>query len=460
MKFSFFGANRSILATSACALLMLLVAAPVSSAQAPAGGQAAAGQPAQKNYKDRGEYDLYSKATQTQDPKARLEVLNTWQDKYPQTDFEQERQQLFLVTLNQLSQSDPSVRPKLIDKANEVLKQNPKNFTALYYLALWGPAVGGASPSPDVLTSTETGAKGVVEGADTQFDPSKKPANVSEADFKKAKDATLAVAHNALAWVYVSRKDNAGAENEYKASLEANPNQANVSAAYAKMLIEQKKYPDGLFEYARAAQYDGPGSLPAATRTQLSDYFKKAYGQFHGSSDGADQVLAQAKDSALPPAGFKIEGQAEKAQQEADAINQRIQSDPQFKIWYAIKQSLTDRGDAFFNSDIKDAEIPGDAVPSKAFTGTVISIEPPDRPTKVVLGVEDATKPDATLVFSQPLPASALDKIKVGQKLDFSGIAESYNKDPYMLTFKDPTVPGVQTTAPARKGRARPRSAR
>ncbi len=41
-------------------------------------GQPAAQQP-QKNYKDRAEYDLYSKITQTQDPKARLDLLNQWQ---------------------------------------------------------------------------------------------------------------------------------------------------------------------------------------------------------------------------------------------------------------------------------------------------------------------------------------------------------------------------------------------
>ncbi|MBV9295325.1 MAG: hypothetical protein JO145_07095, partial [Acidobacteriaceae bacterium] len=48
-----------------------------------------------------------------------------------------------------------------------------------------------------------------------------------------------------------------------------------------------------------------------------------------------------------------------------------------------------------------------------------------------------------------------LDKIKVGQTLDFSGVADSYTKDPYMLTFKDPTIPGVQTTAPPKKGTTR-----
>ncbi|MBV9675574.1 MAG: hypothetical protein JO185_04525, partial [Acidobacteriaceae bacterium] len=108
-------------------------------------------------------------------------------------------------------------------------------------------------------------------------------------------------------------------------------------------------------------------------------------------------------------------------------------------------------GDAFFNSSVKEFDLPGESVPSKSFTGTVISVDP----NKVTLGVEDPAKPDATLEFSQPLPASAMDKVKVGEKLDFSGIVDGYTKDPYMLTFKDPTIPGVQTTAPARKGRRR-----
>jgi hypothetical protein len=46
----------------------------------------------------------------------------------------------------------------------------------------------------------------------------------------------------------------------------------------------------------------------------------------------------------------------------------------------------------------------------------------------------------------------ALEKIKVGQKLEFGGVADSYTKEPFMLTFEDPTVPGVQTTAAAKKG--------
>jgi hypothetical protein len=180
------------------------------------------------------------------------------------------------------------------------------------------------------------------------------------------------------------------------------------------------------------------------------DYFNKAYKDFHGSDEGKDQMLAQAKTQALPPEGLQITSAADLANKQADALNARINSDPAFKTWYAVKQNIQDKGDAFFNDQVKDFELPGEASPSKTFSGTVISVDP----SKVTVGVEDPAKPDATLEFSQPLPAAAMDKIKVGEKLDFSGIADSYVKDPYMLTFKDPTIPGVQTTAPARKGKA------
>lgn len=456
-------AAKSIVAASTFALLAGLASPSFAGAQG-AGQQPAAGQqqPAgqgQKNYKDRAEYDLYSKITQTQDPKARLDLLKQWEQKYPQTDFSKERLQYFVATLGQLAQSDPSVRQQLLDKCNELLKADPKDFRAMYLISLWGQAVGGTSPSPDLVSQVDTAAHGVISGIDTAFDTSKKPASMSEADFTKAKNQMLAVAHNALAWEATTKKDTATAEEEYKNSLQANPDQGNISAQYAKLLYDGKKFPPALFEYARAAQYAGPGpALPAATRQQLTDFFNKAYKDYHGSSDGADQILAQAKTSALPPDNLSITSQADIAKNEAAETQKRIDTDPAFKMWYSVKQGLTgDNGDSFFNSSVKDAEIPGGAEGVKDFTGTVISFNPPDHPTSVVLGVEDPTKPDATLTFSKPLPASALDKIKVGQKIDFSGVADSYTKDPYMLTFKDPTIPGVQTTAPARHGTTRRR---
>ncbi len=444
--------------TTSAALAILLsgpASLPLAAAQAAPAQPPAAGAPAapQKNYKDRGEYDLYNQAVQqAKDPKAQLQTLQTWQDKYPETDFKTERLQLFISALRQLAGSDPAAAKQLIDKADALLKIDPKNFQANYFITLWGPRTGGASAPPDLLTQVDTAAHAVLDNLPP------KPANMSDSDWDSAKGKIQAVAHNALAWEDVQKKDNPAAEGEYKASLQADPTQANVSAGYAKMLIDDKddaKIPPALFEYARASQYDGPGALPADQRQKLMDYIKTQYTNFHGGPDGLDQMMAQAKTTPLPPDGFSIPNANKLAQDQADKLNTRIASDPQFKLWYAIKQNLQDKGDSFFNSDVKDVEIPGGAEGVKTFSGTVISLDPADRPTKVVLGVEDPAKPDATLEFSQPLPADALTTVKVGQKIDFSGIADVFAKDPYMLTFKDPTIPGVKTTTPARTGRKR-----
>ncbi len=454
MNFCLLRARKSILSASVLALSLTLLSGPAAFAQAGASAQTGqAGQTGQKakNYKDRGEYDLYLKVTQTQDPKARLQVLNEWQDKYPQTDFDQDRLGYFVQTLGQLAGSDPAARQQLMDKAAQLLKVDPTNLLANYYTVLYGPGVPNANASQ--ITDA---AHNIINNSDKIFSADRKPANMNADQWTQAKNSAVAIAHNALAAQAVQTKDTATAENEYKASLQANPNDARISAAYGKLLIDDKKYPEGLYEYARAASYDGPGSLPQAQRDSLTQYFQKAYSDFHGSADGADQVVAQAKTSALPPDGFKIVSVNDIAQQQANQLNQRIETDPAFKIWYAIKQNLQDKGDAFFNSDVKGFEIPGgEEGGPKAFTGTVISLQPTDNPTQVVVGVEDPTKPDATLVFSNPLPADALNVIKVGQQIQFSGVADSYTANPYMLTFKDPTIPGVKTTTPAKTGRAR-----
>ncbi len=451
MEFHLMRAGKSIVATSAFALLTSVVSVPVVQAQdtnqqqsAAGGQQAAAGT---KNWKDRAEYDLYAKITQTQDPAARLQLLNQWQDKYPQTDYSQERYQYFLATLSTLAAKDPSQRKALIDKAGDWLKADPNNFQAMYAIAFNGPILGGQTPPSDLVTQVETAAHGVISGADDAFSAAKKPPQVDQAAFDKIKTQAVAVAHNSLAWAALSKKDNATAESEYMASLQANPEQANISAFLGRALFMDKKVPEALFEYARAGQYDGPGALPPAGKQQAMDFFNKEYKAYHGSDEGKQQLLDQAKTSPVPPADLKITNAQTLANQEAGELQKRIDTDPGFKVWYSVKQSLQDKGDAFLNGPLKEAELPGDTVPSKNFTGTVISVDP----SKVTLGVENPTTPDATLEFSQPLPAAAMDKIKVGDKLDFAGIVDSYTKEPYMLTLKDPSIPGVQTAAPVRK---------
>jgi hypothetical protein len=403
---------------------------PAQGAQPAAGGQAAQGQ---KNWKDRAEYDLYNSIAHEQDPKKRLDLLDQWTQKYPKTDFEELRTQAYLGTYGPLSQQDPSVRPKAIEYFKKALSTDPKNVTALYWLAINAPEAGGASPSPDQIADAETAGNGLLQA--------QKPAATSDADWAKAKTVTDALAHGALGWAATAKKDYPTAQKEYEAYLKASPENANISYQLGQTILLEKKqelYPEALWEFARAGSYDGQGALPAENRAKVQAYFKKIYDQYHGSDEGADALMAQAKAAPLPPDGFKVVSQADTANQEAAQLQQKIQSDPSLALWYSLQQSLTgDQGDSFFNTNVKDAEIPGGANGVKNFTGTVISADP----TKIVLGVLDPTKPDATLTFSEPIPA---DAVKVGDKVEFTGVGDSFTKAPYMLTFKDPELPNVK----------------
>ncbi len=450
VDFCFRRAGR-ILFASALVLIPGLVTVP----SAQAHSQAAAAQP---NWKDRDEYDAFQKVLQTTDPKGRLDALKAWEDKYPTSDFVNMRNQYFLDTYSKLAPTDPNMRQALLNKAQDALKTNPKDPNTLYLICLWGPIQGGNSPSPDLVSQVDSAAHTFISSADDAFAPDKKPKGISDADWNTAKIARLSKAHQAIAWADATKKDYAGAENEYHQALTVYPDDGPTSSQFGRMLFEAKKYPDALFEYARAGQYEGPGtSLPPAGRQQALDFFNKTYKNYHGSDDGKDQVLAAAKTSALPPAGFTITSAQDLAQQDADKTNQRIKADPGFALWYGVKQQLTgDNGATYFSNDVKDTELPGGANGVKTFSGTILTLDPADKPTRITVGIEDPTKADATLLFTTAIPAAALDKLKVGGKVDFTGVAESYTKDPYMLTFKDPDIPGVQLAPPpARKTPAR-----
>ena len=62
-----------------------------SAAERQVYGQAAP----QKKVKDQGEYDLYNNAVKETDPAKKLQYVNQWAEKYPETDFKEERLQLY-----------------------------------------------------------------------------------------------------------------------------------------------------------------------------------------------------------------------------------------------------------------------------------------------------------------------------------------------------------------------------
>jgi len=57
---------------------------------------------------------------------------------------------------------------------------------------------------------------------------------------------------------------------------------------------------------------------------------------------------------------------------------------------------------------------------------------PAVRPKELVLAIENSEVPDATLKLDSALPG----KMEPGAELEFEGVAVSYTKDPFMVTFE------------------------
>jgi hypothetical protein len=375
----------------------------------------------ERNWKDRAEYDLFDAAQKDANATTRLATLDKWKAGYAASEYGSVRQDMYLITYQQLNQARPA-----FDMAQEILKTRPNDIRAL--AAVVGYVKGFMPPQPADLDAAEKTARYILANLDTIYAPANKVPGMDDAALAKAKTDMKPYAQVTLGWIEMTRKDNPKSETEFKKALELDPTNAQVSYWLAgALLAQQQKDPakqmEALYHYARAASYDGANSLNAQGRQQILTFFNKAYATYHGSADGADKLLALAKTSALPPAGFKIDSKGDLLEAAAKAEAEEAAKDPQMALWRNIKKELTgDNGQAYFEMGIKDAGLP-------KFKGKLISMNPATKPKELVLGIEKADVPEVTLKFENPLPG----KMDPGTELEFEGTGDSFTKDPFML---------------------------
>ncbi len=398
---------------------------------------AAQDKPAEENKKvakDQQEADLINSLPKETDPAKRLATLDKWKAGYPETAFAAERQAAYLATYQELKKPRETV-----DTANEILKRNPNDFDALRAILLYGLATGNPPPAADMDT-VEKAAQHLINDADSIFTPANKPGYMSADQWAQAKEPMKAYAQRQIGMVYVTKKDNEKAEEELTKAVKMSPNDGTLDQALGAAILAQnktkpEKQPLALFYYARAAAYDGQGSLPAATRQQLQTFVSRAYTQYHGSNEGFDKLLATAKANPTPPADFHIDSTADIAAAKAKAEEEAAKANPMLAMWKTIKTGLTgDNPDQFFESTVKDAALPGGANGVTKFKGKLISSKPEVRPKELVVAVEKPDVADCTIKLDegQTLPG----KMDPGGEIEFEGVAKAYTKEPYMLTLE------------------------
>ena len=391
--------------------------------------------------KDTKEYNEASAAQQEKDDNKRLAELDQWKKDYPSTELVDARDKMYLATYANLKMARQA-----FDMAHEILKTAPTDVTALADSIQF---VMDIKPAP-TAADLDTAEKDVMTILDNPAVFGNKPAGATDAQWTATANNVKTFAKKVLLAIYVQRdkSDTKRAIDDLTHLINRDPNMytaafqlGTIMQAQIKATNKPEDQPAEFWQFARAIGGTGDFALPAATKTATTKYLTEAYTVFHGSADGLPDLMNQAKGSPFPPAGWTLKSNVDILKAKAAADEDARKADPLGTMWREdIKGNLVkDGGDAFFDMNLKDAELPGpdpndhsDKPAPRYFNATIISMTPENRPKEVVVAIENPGVGDAKLTFMTALPG----KMEPGEKVRFKGIAKSFTKDPFMITFE------------------------
>ena len=353
-------------------------------------------------YKDQGEFDMASAAGKETDPQKKIDAIKAWEAKYPES--------------------------KLKGQRDLMMAQGYQGIATGAFGKTDGPA----------LDAGRKAAQTIADNLETWFSAAAKPAQVTDDQWKQARAQFDLQSHSVLGWVAMQKKDNKGAEAEFKKVLGMDPGAAQISYYLGNVMIRQAniaKYSEALYSLARAVSVTGAGALPPASKGPAQTYLKKAYEGYHGDASGLDDLMKLAVGGKpFADDEFHIKSIKEISQAEAQDDAKFKEDHPDLYFWRnAVRKALLDQGDAYFGT-LKDVSLPPDGQGFKMFKAKVVS---QTSPKELLVSIDELVG-DATIKFDEPLKG----EIAGGTEMQFKGIVESYTKEPFNVAF---TIDDVKT---------------
>src|SRR5271169_3137344 len=285
---------------------------PQTQTAAPAQAQPAASQPQQKKeIKNPAEYNAYVGALQQTDATAKISGLEAFLTQYPSSVMKEDALEILMGAYQQTGN-----QAKVIDAANRLLAANPNNVRALALLAYSERA---AQKWADAKKHAEQGL--------AALDSMTKPDGASDADFQKTKTQLGSLLDSVAGFSALQLKDNATAEKDLRAAVEADP--SNVENVYPLALSYLTATPEddvnGLFFIARAVNL----VKDPAGKAQITKFGHSKYVKYHGSEEGWNDLLTLTATTPLPPPGFTIKAYVPPtpAQQAHDLVSGKTTDD-------------------------------------------------------------------------------------------------------------------------------------
>jgi len=462
-----------------------------------AGAQSA---PAEKKYKD-GEFDIYSAAAKDVNGRnfaQAIKDLDTWKQKFPDTDFKIERQTLYILAYSGAGQFDKTVdaAAPMIAAGVDTVFSDPKDGPGQAIRVLFATVtaiVGIPNPSPAQLAIADKAAHALMDynrkppgadgkpmadadwnGARAQLQPPAKaallymamlPGNQAMAAGAQAQASGKAAeklaetqtgadhdasTQKATQQFAAAQAAFATAQAAFTKALGDYPDQTAISYNLGLSLSSQKKNSEAVYEFERAAVLDATLGGTQADPGKIKTFADGAYTKVHGSDEGLAQLKDQVKAAPLWPDGYHIKTATEIAEEKQKEFEQ---SNPQLSMWMKIKAALSDSdGVAYFESQLKGAAVPKlkgmliDAKPACKSNTLLIAVPLPDAKGEPV--AEIALKLDTPLTGKPTLNA----------EVQWEGLPSAFTPSPFLLTMdtEKASIEGVKVTpsvaAPARPG--------
>lgn len=395
---------------------------------------------AQKQLKP-GERDIYNEAVKDVSAanftKA-LADLDTWREKFPDSDFQNERTALYIQSYAGANQPR-----KLLDAAADLMSKDlsavftGQGAQATIIRILYNTASAIAKVANPTSAELATGEKAAREllAWDTPIPdlPADKWTELRNDMREKARSALLYIAM--LPGIQAMAKqppDCAAAESAYSRALVDYPASAALSYELARALnCESKTAPEkqsaAVYEFVRAAAIDPTLGDPRNDKQKIQAFADSAYARLHGSQEGLDELKQQVKQSALPPAGFRIPAAAEVA----EAKQAEFEKDhPQLALWIKIKAALLDtHGEQYFESQLKDAAVP-------QLIGTLVEARPTCRPKELLVAIpEPGAQAPLTAEIMLKLDKPLAGKPELNASFQWEGVPSAFTKEPFLLTM-------------------------
>ena len=421
--------------------LLLVVAAlgyaqqPTSPPSAQAGSTAAQSEAQQSGeIKDPAEYTAYVSAVQTQDPTQKATALEAFLQSYPNSIMKKEVTRILMLTYYQLSTTDSAkYTPKVTDAAQRLLQLDPNNLVALTLLCSMNyEQSGGPNGAQMLQQAAQYGERGLQQ-LQSQAKP---PEGVTEQQWALQKSAFQATFQRAVAQAAFNKRDFATAIANFSPVAATDQSMgdphafADVYQLGLAYLQQVPPSPDGFFWIARAAAIGPPSEAQG-----ILNYGRDEYRKYHGTEDGWDQIVAQAKNSATKPANFTV-APAPPPTPPGEQAAQMLQKDPpenmSFGQWEFILTSGNQQAADQVWNWMKGKLLQFQAPVISANTTTI----------RLAGSVDDiaAKKADIELTLTTPLSPSGVPR--AGAEIKFSGVPNSYDPNPFLIRMSDGSILG------------------